>query len=138
MIYAIFILFFVYTACCCLDGHDLKPIWKKWLGRKLYNKAVDFYPQIKNVFAPTFEAPKIEYYNLEPIRLKCNIGINKMQFIHLNDDTQKIVMENAKRKCILNLTQKIINSNFIDFKFIQNPYNRTISVESELKILKKN
>ena len=138
MIYAIFILFLVYTACCCLDGHDLKPIWKKWLGRKLYNKAVDFYPQIKNVFVPTFEAPKIEYYNLEPIRLKCNIGINEMQLMHLNDDAQKIVMENAKRKCILNLTQKIINSNLIDFKFIQNPYNRTISVESELKILKKN
>ena len=119
-----------------MDGHDLKPIWKKWLGRKLYNKAVDFYPEIKDIFAP-IEPPKIEYYNFEPIRLKCNIGINEMQFIHLNDDTQKIVMENAKRKCILNLTQKIINSNLIDFNFIQNPYNRTISVESELKILKK-
>ena len=137
MIYAIFILFLVYTACCCLDGHDLKPIWKKWLGRKLYNKAVGFYPEIKDIFAP-IEPPKIEYYNFEPIRLKCNIGINEMQFIHLNDDARKIVMENAKRKCILNLTQKIINSNLIDFKFIQNPYNRTISVESELKILKKN
>ena len=136
-----------------MDGHDLKPIWKKWLGRKLYNKAVDFYPEIKDIFAP-IEPPKIEYYNFEPIRLKCNIGISQlphqlkiggfpwrevyeMQFIHLNDDAQKIVMENAKRKCILNLIQKIINSNLIDFNFIQNPYNRTISVESELKILKK-
>ena len=31
----LFIIFVLYTIACCMDGPDLKPLWKRWLGKKL-------------------------------------------------------------------------------------------------------
>lgn len=35
MVVSVFILFVLYTIACCMDGPDLKPRWKWWLGMKL-------------------------------------------------------------------------------------------------------
>lgn len=35
MIVTIFILFLLYMAACIMDGPDVKPLWKRWLGTKL-------------------------------------------------------------------------------------------------------
>lgn len=40
----IFILFVLYMIACCMDGPDLKPLWKRWLGIKLEGYANQLKP----------------------------------------------------------------------------------------------
>ena len=40
----IFVLFVLYTLACIADGPDVKPIWKKWLGKRLEKMANKYYP----------------------------------------------------------------------------------------------
>lgn len=44
MIIAIFSLFILYTIACIMDGQDVKPLWKKWLGCKLEIMANELKP----------------------------------------------------------------------------------------------
>ena len=44
MIITIFILFVLYTLACIADGPDVKPLWKRWLGRKLEGFANELKP----------------------------------------------------------------------------------------------
>lgn len=44
MVILLFSLFIIYTTACCMDGPDLKPKWKYWLGSKLESMAVEFKP----------------------------------------------------------------------------------------------
>ena len=44
MIYVIFTLFVLYTIACCMDGPDLKPLWKRWLGIRLETIADKLHP----------------------------------------------------------------------------------------------
>ena len=62
----------IYTIACCMDGPDLKPLWKKALGKKLEKASNYFYPIeyfTKTEFLPgkpayiektTFDAVKVE------------------------------------------------------------------------------
>lgn len=40
----LFFLFVLYTIACCMDGPDLKPLWKRWLGKKLEGYADSLNP----------------------------------------------------------------------------------------------
>ena len=40
----LFFLFVLYTIACCMDGPDLKPLWKRWLGKKLEGYADSLCP----------------------------------------------------------------------------------------------
>lgn len=44
MMIAIFVLFVLYTLACIADGPDVKPVWKKWLGKRLEKMANRYYP----------------------------------------------------------------------------------------------
>lgn len=44
MTIAIFTLFILYTIACIMDGQDVKPLWKKWLGCKLEIMANELKP----------------------------------------------------------------------------------------------
>jgi len=42
MIVTIFILFLLYMTACIMDGPDVKPLWRRWLGGKLERWADKF------------------------------------------------------------------------------------------------
>lgn len=44
MTITIFSLFILYTIACIMDGQDVKPLWKKWLGSKLIIMANRLWP----------------------------------------------------------------------------------------------
>ena len=79
MTLAIFILFILYTTGCCLDGPDLKPKWKKWLGGKLERMANSLKP--------------INYCN--PHSRLCPNWVNPMvdalNYYRRNEDLQELV-----------------------------------------------
>ena len=146
MIYLIFILFILYTIACCMDGPDLKPIWKKWLGKKLYHKAEYFWPELKYIYVP-YEPPRIEHYHTDykPIPIKCQMRISEkdifeqeMYGFNLSDeDPKEYCINRAKEKCIESLMHNIKNSGLIDTQVIEDPYDVSIDVMAELKVLKK-
>ena len=146
MIYLIFILFILYTIMCCMDGPDLKPIWKKWLGKKLYHKAKYFWPELAYMLAP-IEPPKIEYYrtDYEPIKLQCRNSISEMELynqkmygFNLSDeDPKNYCINRAKERCIESLMYNVKNSGLIDTQVIEDPYSASINVIAEIKIMKQ-
>lgn len=144
MIYLFFTLFILYTIACCMDGPDLKPIWKTWLGNKLYYKAKYFLPELTYIFAPT-EPPKVEYYKTEyePIKIRCYNRISEMELYEqsrygLSYENPKIYCINqAKEKCIDSLISNLKHSGLIDIQVNEDPYNESIDVLAELKILGK-
>lgn len=145
MIYLIFILFVLYTIACCMDGPDLKPIWKKWLGKKLYHKAKYFWPEFTYMFAP-IDPPRIEYYHTDykPISIKCQSRISEMELFkqkmygfNLTDENPKnYYINRVKERCIESLIHNVKNSGLIDIQVSEDPYNASINVMTELKVLK--
>lgn len=145
MIYLIFTLFILYTIACCMDGPDLKPIWKTWLGKKLYHKAKYFWPELTYMFAP-IEPPRIEYYHTDykPIPIKCQTRISEMELFEqkmygfnlTDEDPKEYCIKRAKERCIESLMHNVKNSGLIDTEVIEDPYSASINVISEIKILK--
>lgn len=127
-----------------MDGPDLKPIWKKWLGKKLYHKAEYFWPELKYIFVPN-EPLKIEHYHTDykPIKIRCSNKIFEMELYDQkmygisSEDPKNYCINRAKERCIESLMYNIKNSGLIDTQVIKDPYNASINVISEIKILGK-
>lgn len=144
MIYLILILFILYTIACCMDGPDLKPLWKKWLGKKLYHKAKYFWPELTYIFVPN-EPPKIEHYHTDykPIKIRCSNKISEMELYEQamygisSEDPKTYCINRAKERCIESLMYNVKNSGLIDTQVIEDPYSASINVMAELKILDK-
>ena len=106
MIYIIYLLFIVYTIICCLDGPDLKPKWKTWLGNKLHglgNKYV--------LLTPYIPLPPI-HYNLyetryKPLKLKSFIKLSELDIFYLGE---KKSIQIIKEQCINGLCNEIKNN----------------------------
>jgi hypothetical protein len=129
-----------------MDGPDLKPLWKTWLGKKLYHKAKYFWPELTYIFAP-IEPPKVEYYrtDYEPIKLQCRISISEMELyeqkmygFNLSDeDPKNYCINRAKERCIESLMYNVKNSGLIDTQVIEDPYSASINVIAEIKLMKQ-
>lgn len=58
MMIVIFVLFVLYTLACIADGPDVKPVWKKWLGKRLEKMANRYYPiQYVQCSMPEIDSP---------------------------------------------------------------------------------
>ncbi len=144
MIYLIFILFILYTIACCMDGPDLKPLWKTWLGKKLYDKAKYFWPELTYIFMPT-EPPKVEYYKTtyEPVKLQCRNRISEIELYEQkmygisSEDPKTYCINRAKENCIESLMYNIKNSGLIDTQVIEDPLRASINVIAEIKLMKQ-
>ena len=80
MIYTIFMLFVLYTIACCMDGQDLKPIWKRWLGVRLERMADSLYPIDYCVYK------KCRFYN----RAKYDLPMIQKQYETLISEISKM------------------------------------------------
>ena len=107
MIYIIFSLFIVYTISCCLDGPDLKPKWKTWLGNKLHNLGN------KYVLLAPYIPPLPIHYNLyetkyTPLKLKSFIKLSELDIFYLGEE-KTIQCINGLCNEIKNNSDKLIN-----------------------------
>lgn len=83
MVILIFVFFIIYTIACCMDGPDLKPKWKRWLGLRLMKVADSLSPinfcignRCKYYNRAEYELPRLQenYENL----LKTISNINSL------------------------------------------------------------
>lgn len=106
MIYVVFSLFIVYTIICCLDGPDLKPKWKTWLGNKLHDLGN------KYVLLASYIPPEIIHYDLyetryKPLKLKSYLKLSELDIYYLGEERSIQVI---KERCINGLCNKIKNN----------------------------
>lgn len=134
MIYIIFILFVLYTFCCCLDGPDLKPKWQDWLGDKLHQYVNQFVKYIP--YYPLDEIPmnvKIYEQHIEPIKIKARSIISEFDLLH-NGYNQDRYMDYIIRNTNRKLFEEIEKNNLINTEIIKNPYNGSLEIESNLEV----
>ena len=102
--------------------------------------------ELTYIFAPT-EPPKVEYYHTDykPISIKCQSRISEMELFEqkmygfnlTDEDPKNYCINRAKERCIESLIHNVKNSGLIDIQVSEDPYNASIDVAAELKILGK-
>lgn len=124
LVYVVLMLFVVYTICCCLDGEDVKPKLKRYLGNKLYIYAVKLYP---------IPLPKLNVVNInidgKPIRLVSRVEIptERMEFFG-----KERAIDFAKKSCLNRILGEIEKNKVLQFNVYNNPHTLATVVESEL------
>ena len=142
MTITIFILFILYTIGCCLDGPDLKPKWKKQLGRKLERMANNLKPinycNPHSRLCPNWVNPMVDalnYYrrNKDLQKLDCYVILRDSQLrdARINERlaernggvkslplymTVSGVIEDAKRRCMEELFMNVRRQGLIQFQ----------------------
>lgn len=122
LLYVVLILFVVYTICCCLDGADVKPKLKRYVGNKLYTYAVQLYPM---------PIPKLNVINIDgkPIRLVSRVEIPIEMMVFLGKER---AIDFAKKSCLNGMLGEIEKNKVLQFNVYDNPHTLATVVESEL------
>lgn len=81
----------LYTIACCMDGPDLKPRWKRWLGAKLEAKANSLLPinycdkgsckYYLQWMPPHQKLPPIEVHTFNTNRIEHKVMISESQLM---------------------------------------------------------
>ena len=122
LVYVILILFVVYTICCCLDGQDVKPKLKRYVGNKLYVYAVKLHP---------IPLPKLNVINIDgkAIKLVSRVEVSAER-IELFGKERAINF--AKKSCLNGILGEIEKNKVLQFNVYDNPHTLATVVESEL------
>lgn len=80
----IIFLFILYTLACIADGQDVKPLWKRWLGRKLEKMAdslhpIDYCIPAACKFGNRFRTPEYHPTTFDSARIEKNVMITECQ-----------------------------------------------------------
>lgn len=113
----ILFLFTMYVIACIMDGPDVKPLWIKWVGRKLGLPEVEYIPIDRNV---------IHFYSHQ---LRCRKEINEFELC-FSKRHQFDIIDQVKEECVHDLMFKIVP--YVQFKIDTNPYDRNIEVDALL------
>lgn len=122
LVYVILILFVVYTICCCLDGQDVKPKLKRYVGNKLYVYAVKLHP---------IPLPKLNVINIDGKAIKLvsrvEVSAERMELFG-----KERAINFAKKSCLNGILGEIEKNKVLQFNVYDNPHTLATVVESEL------
>lgn len=125
----IIFLFILYTLACIADGQDVKPLWKRWLGRKLEKMADSLHPidycipsvckhrlrsRIPDIHPTTFDSARIEKnvmiseYQLAQAAIRANFGEPFPEYEYTK------LIEDGKRVCIREIEKVIEEYNLVN------------------------
>lgn len=121
-LYVVLILFVVYTICCCLDGQDVKPKLKRYIGNKLYVYAVKLHP---------IPFPKSNVINIDGKAIKLvsrvEVSAERMELFG-----KERAIDFAKKSCLDGILGEIEKNKVLKFNVYSNPHTLATVVESEL------
>lgn len=126
MFYIFIILTIIYTICSCLDGPDLKPKWKHWLGEYMHNTANNYSYWDNNI---NFCLPELSLPKYEPAYLKAVQTISEYDLRFIGYEK---MVDYAKQNCIREITHTLLNNELIVFEEVKNPMNGTINIIAKL------
>lgn len=158
----IFALFVLYTIACVMDGQDVKPKWKNWLGGKLESMANDLKP-IKyclphSKLCPKWESPfeRAIYQNdvagLQMLGASCVLEEQELYEARLNEHLAKVrggipipsfmtvsgLVDDAKRRCVEAILNEIKKSGLIDIEINEECTSGRMNVCGRLYVKKPN
>ena len=123
--YIYFTLIILFAICSCLDGEDLKPKWKRWLGKKLNLYEYDFFPK---------SLPPISIQVNEPIKLSSRIEIPLLEETIMG---KEMAIDIAKKRCMDAIMHGVAKNGLANFEIIDNPNTLSTTISAELFINKK-
>ena len=115
-------LFVLYTIGCCLDGPDLKPKWKEWLGTRLYRLSDSLHPIPRYVLPP--QPLEVEVTRFDARKVESNFLITEndmmmarhMSFVGDMETAKERILSVVKMKCARELTETIASSHLITYE----------------------
>ena len=152
----IFTLFVLYTIACCMDGPDLKPLWKRWLGMKLEAKANSLHPinycnkgdcQYFLQWMPPQKPIPVEVHQYGMKRIAHDVHINESQLMRARYheemarahniplpqfQTVEGLVNDAKELCARMLLDSILP--YINFKVTNGDWRPEIIVSGSIEV----
>ena len=120
----------LYIIACVMDGQDVKPLWKKWVGKRLERAANYFFPikyvsETKYKYVPINTPSPFEHcdydhltFNAEKIHATHLITETDMRDVlsfveyRREDAVQRLIRE-RKSRCVHAICQKIADGGYI-------------------------
>ena len=128
MIYIIVTLFAVYTVCSCLDGPDLKPIWKEWIGTRMHIHAENLIP------GPHMLPPDaVIKRGYEPMLVQSRFAFPSRSELVFGKDE---MIGYAKEKCLDGIMHEIRENGFVEYEIAESHNIPEITVIGRLLITK--
>ncbi len=121
----------LYTIACVMDGQDVKPLWKRWAGKKL-EKAANYFSPIKYVTEtkyvpmplPTpFERCNYDHLTFDAVKVQSQAMISEGDFMmalrhmpYQKKDIANILIKDNKSKCLNAIFRKIAAEEIVNFE----------------------
>lgn len=121
----------IYTIACVMDGQDVKPLWKKWVGKKL-EKAANFFFPIKYVtetkFIPVpsptpFERCDYNIQTFDAVKVQSQAMITEEDLLldsrympYREKDAKAMLINQQQSKCINAIFREIAAENLVNFE----------------------
>ena len=158
----IFALFVLYTLACVMDGQDVKPKWKGWLGGKLEGMANELKPinycLPHSPLCPKYVSPfeRAIYQNnvagMQMLQCSFVLGEQILYEARMNEHLAKVrggipipsfmtvsgLVDDAKRRCVASILNEIEKSGLIDIEINEECTSGRMNVCGRLYVKKPN
>lgn len=145
---------FLYIIACVMDGHDVKPLWKKWVGGKLEKAANYFFPikyvtETKVKYLPIepptpFERCDYDRINFDGKKIKATGIITEQDMLdalspvsYRMDEAVPRLIRERKSRCIHAICDKIANGEYITVEVDRETQYPSILVSAWVYVGKK-
>ena len=146
----------IYTIACITDGQDVKPLWKRWVGKNL-EKASNYFFPIKYVTetkvvkeyvpvpSPTpWQRCDYDHLTFDAVKVQSNAMITEsdlmMAFMHTHyqkKDVVELLINENKSKCFNAIFRKIAAEDVVNFDVDKETARPNILVRAWLYVGKK-
>lgn len=140
----------LYTIACIMDGQDVKPLWKKWVGKRLERAANYFFP-IKYVtrYVPLPPPTPMEHYDYDITRFdskkiesiayinECDIMDMYIRQPYERDVFMKRLIAARKRDCLRAIFDRIAAEDIVNYNIDYKSRRPSVIVRAWLYVEKK-
>ena len=146
----------LYTIACIMDGQDVKPLWKKWVGNKLEKAANYFFPikyitdtKVVKEYVPLpsqtpFERCDYDHVTFDAVKVQSQAMITEsdlmMASCHMpypKKDIANILLKENKSKCLNAIFRKLAAEEVVNFEVDRETARPSIIVRAWLYVGKK-
>lgn len=146
----------IYIFACVMDGQDVKPLWKKWVGKKLEKAANYFFPinyvtktKVVKEYVPLpsptpWERCDYDHVTFDAVRVasQAMITVSDLKICdcflpYPKRDIANIQIEENKSICLNAIFRKIAEENVVNFEIDRETARPNIIVRAWMYVGKK-
>lgn len=146
----------LYAIACVMDGQDVKPLWKKWVGGKLEKAANHFFPinyvtktKVVKEYVPMpsptpWEHCGYDHVTFDAVKVASQTMITEsdlmMAYRHMpyqKSDFMNILINENKRECFNAIFRKIAAEDVVNFEVDRETQRPNIIVRAYMYVGRK-